>query len=182
MELSPELLHDNGEWSVGQKWLYDNAAWTFASDAYKTQADNCERFMIGVFVMGSTGQMELNATIYVKYTTKIRKALSGYCRNKGIDFLDYHWLYASDMNRSYPLEEDTPKSLGWPANGCAIISCILGRDYREKRYGSAPAPVSIGKIPRKKIDMRYVPYAHASAVAVASCAVPVNTWASPRRF
>ena len=127
MALAPELLHDNGEWSVAEKWVDENATWILSPDANEPYMVVGETFQIGLFIIGSSGQMELSKILFIKHTTKIRKALLRYCKRQDIDYLEYRWLYASpDMKQAYPLEEDTPEFLGLPRNGCAVISCILG--------------------------------------------------------
>ena len=185
MALAPELLHDNGEWSVAEKWVDENATWIFSPDANESYMVVGETFQIVLLMIGSSVQMEfkLSKILFIKHTTKIRKALLRYLKRQDIDYLEYRWLYASpDMKQVYPLEEDSPESLGLPRNGCAVIPSILGRDYREKRYDSGPIPVAYGKMPRarkqlvmprgtKQLVVRHVPYRRASARASASCAI-----------
>jgi hypothetical protein len=131
MALAPDLLHDNGEWSVAEKWVDENATWIFSPDANESYMVVGETFQIVLLMIGSSVQMEfkLSKILFIKHTTKIRKALLRYLKRQDIDYLEYRWLYASpDTKQAYPLEEDSPESLGLPRNGCAVISSILGTE------------------------------------------------------
>ena len=77
MALAPELLHDNGEWSVAEKWVDENATWIFSPDANESYMVVGETFQIVLLMIGSSVQMEfkLSKILFIKHTTKIRKAL-----------------------------------------------------------------------------------------------------------
>jgi len=99
--------------------------------------------------------------------------LKKYYKKKGKNYYEYNWLYASGDVKNFPDEKDTPGSLGWISGGCAVISWILGEDFRKRAFNNALRPVTHGKMsrPRQHFVSLDVPYARSSASASASAAV-----------
>jgi hypothetical protein len=173
-----EFEEHKEEWRAAEQWLDDNKEWT-------TRVDSPDgKFLLGVFTVGASGMMEIVSEVLIFHTSSIIGSLKKYCKKTQREYYSYNWLYASPDVKDFPEENDTPQSLGWPSHGCAVISFVPGTEFRKMVFGNEPRPVTHGKMPRgrEKIDMRYVPYAHASAVAVASCAVPVHTSVPRKRF
>jgi hypothetical protein len=168
------------EWRAAEQWLEDSKEWT----AGVKSPDG--KFLLGVFTVGPSGNMVLVYEVLMWWDTNIIKSLKKYCEKKDLSYYGHRWFYASPDVKDFPQEQDTPQSLGWPSNGSDVISFVLGTDFRERVFNhSKPRPVTHGKMPRgrKKIDMSYLPFAHAPvAVAAASCPVPVHLWVPPKRF
>lgn len=171
------------EWRAAEKWLEDSKEWN-------TRVKNPDgKFMLGVFTVGAGGNMVLVNEVIMWHHADIIESLKRYCKKKDLNYYAHNWLYASKDVKYFPQEKDTPQSLGWPVNGCAVISFVLGEDFRKSIRNPAPMPVTHGKMPggRKQIDMRYIPYmpnphAHASTAPVATCPAPVNLSVPPKRF
>lgn len=171
------------EWRAAEKWLEDSKEWN-------TRVKSPDgKFLLGVFTVGASGMMEIVNEVLIWDTSSIIGSLKKYCKKTGLNYYAHNWLYASKDVKDFPEVKDTPQSLGWPSNGCAVISFVLGEDFRKRLRSPEPMPVTHGKMPRgrKQIDMRYIPYtpkphASASEVPVPTCPVPVQLWVPPKRF
>jgi len=165
---SLDFEEEKGEWSAAELWLEDRIN--------KQVADG--KFLLGVFTVGPSGQMQLQNEVTIWYDADIISMLQKYCKRKGLSYFAHNWLYASADVKDFPEKEDTPKSLGWTNGGCAVISCILGEDFRKHVFNKAPRPVTHGKMsrPRQHFVVGYAPYARASASATASGTAPVSKW------
>lgn len=174
----PEFEKHKEEWRAAEKWLDDNKDWT----ARVKSPDR--KVLLGLFTVGASGMMEEVNELLIWDTSSIVKALKKYCKTKKLEYYSYNWLYASPDVKSFPQEHDTPQSLGWPEHERAVISFVLGSEFRSRVFSNEPRPVTHGKMPRGRtqIHVRYVPYAHASAVAVARCSVLVQNSVTSKRF
>ena len=133
-----DFEEDKGEWIAAQLWLEDSNN--------KQVPDG--KFLLGVITVGPTGQMQLQTEVTIWYNAEIISMLKKYCNKMGKNNYEYNWLYASADVKDFPDDEDTPQSLGWTSGGCAVISCILGEDFRKHVFSSTPGPVTHGKMSR----------------------------------
>ncbi len=167
--MSTNFEQDKGEWIDAELWL---------EEKHKVPDG---KFLLGVFTVGETGQMQLKNELIIWHKAKIIPMLEKYAKMKNMKYYEYNWSYGACDDKDFPEENDTPESLGWTSGGCAVISCILGEDFRKCVFSNAPRPVTHGKMSRRRQHFvaRYVPHARsASDTPSASCSVPVckNTW------
>ena len=155
-----EFEPDTGEWNAAKKWLEEmsvSSEWKSKVSWKKKEEPPRAKFLLGIFVVGENGKMELHKQLVLYHHQKITDVLQVYCKTFDIKYFQHNWVYASDETKDYPEEGDTPESLGWPKNGCAVISCIFGEDFRKSVFARAPRPVTHGKMSRLRKD--FVPSA-----------------------